>query len=44
MSLPAADRGRLRRRGFRLEYATMTWMVAEAAVAITAGLAAASIA
>jgi divalent metal cation (Fe/Co/Zn/Cd) transporter len=36
--------GRLRRRGFRLEYATMTWMVAEAAVAITAGLAAASIA
>jgi divalent metal cation (Fe/Co/Zn/Cd) transporter len=35
---------RLRRRGFRLEYATMTWMVAEAAVAITAGLLAASIA
>jgi hypothetical protein len=44
VSLPAADRHRLRRRGFRLEYATMTWMVAEAAVAITAGLAAASIA
>ncbi len=44
MSLPAADAARLRRRGFRLEYATMTWMVAEAAVAITAGLIAASIA
>jgi divalent metal cation (Fe/Co/Zn/Cd) transporter len=29
---------------FRLEYATMAWMVAEAAVAITAGLLAASIA
>jgi divalent metal cation (Fe/Co/Zn/Cd) transporter len=36
--------GRLRRRGFRLEYATMAWMVAEAGVAITAGLVAASIA
>ena len=44
MSLPAADTARLRRRGFRLEYATLTWMVAEAAVAITAGLIAASIA
>ena len=44
MSLPEADAVRLRRRGFRLEYATMTWMVAEAAVAITAGLFAASIA
>jgi hypothetical protein len=30
----------LRRRGFRLECATMTGLVAEAAVAITAGLAA----
>jgi divalent metal cation (Fe/Co/Zn/Cd) transporter len=40
----AADAGRLRRRGFRLEYVTMTWMVAEAVVAITAGLLAASIA
>ena len=29
MSFPAAP-DRLRRRGFRLEYATMTWMVAEA--------------
>jgi divalent metal cation (Fe/Co/Zn/Cd) transporter len=44
VSLPIADAARLRRRGFRLEYATMTWMVAEAAVAITAGLLAASIA
>ena len=44
MSLPTADTARLRRRGFRLEYATMTWMVAEAAVAITAGLLTASIA
>jgi divalent metal cation (Fe/Co/Zn/Cd) transporter len=42
--MPAADAGRLRRRGFRLEYATMTWMAAEAAIAITAGLLAASIA
>jgi hypothetical protein len=35
---------RLRRRGFALEYASMAWMVAEAAVAITAGLLASSIA
>jgi hypothetical protein len=42
--MPAADAARLRRRGFRLEYATVTWMAAEAAVAITAGLLAASIA
>jgi divalent metal cation (Fe/Co/Zn/Cd) transporter len=34
---------RLRRRGFALEYATMAWMVAEAAVAITAGVLASSI-
>jgi divalent metal cation (Fe/Co/Zn/Cd) transporter len=44
VSLPEADIGRLRRRGFRLEYATVTWMVAEAAIAITAGLIAASVA
>ena len=44
MSVPPTDVGRLRRRGFRLEYATMTWMVAEATIAITAGLLAASIA
>jgi divalent metal cation (Fe/Co/Zn/Cd) transporter len=43
-SLPPARAGHLRRRGFRLEYATMAWMVAEATVAITAGLIAASIA
>jgi len=42
--MPAADAGGLRRCGFRLEYATMTWMAAEAAVAITAGLLATSIA
>jgi divalent metal cation (Fe/Co/Zn/Cd) transporter len=35
---------RLRRRGFRLEYASMAWMTAEAAVAITAGVLASSIA
>ena len=35
---------RLRRRGFRLEYASMTWMTVEAAVAITAGVIASSIA
>jgi divalent metal cation (Fe/Co/Zn/Cd) transporter len=44
VSNSAAEIARLRRRGFRLEYATMTWMAAEAAVAITAGLLAASIA
>jgi hypothetical protein len=42
VSLPVADAARLRRRGFELEYATLTWMVAEAAVAITAGLITAS--
>ncbi len=35
---------RLRRRGFRLEYASMAWMTAEAVVAITAGVIASSIA
>jgi divalent metal cation (Fe/Co/Zn/Cd) transporter len=44
VSLSAADTGRLRRQGFRLEYATMAWMVAEAAVAIIAGVIAASVA
>jgi divalent metal cation (Fe/Co/Zn/Cd) transporter len=44
VSVPAAELGRLRCRGFRLEYATIAWMAAEAAVAITAGLVAASIA
>jgi hypothetical protein len=45
VSVPAAEAARLRRRGFRLEYATMGWMVAEATVALTAaGLLASSIA
>jgi hypothetical protein len=44
LTAPPAQRARLRRRGFALEYATMAWMVAEAAVAITAGVLASSIA
>jgi divalent metal cation (Fe/Co/Zn/Cd) transporter len=36
--------GRLVRRGFWLEYASMAWMTVEAAVAITAGLLASSVA
>jgi len=40
----AAGLARLRRRGFWLEYASMAWMTAEAAVAVTAGLLASSIA
>ena len=43
-SLPATEQARLRRRGFWLEYASMAWMTAEAAVAIAAGIAASSIA
>jgi divalent metal cation (Fe/Co/Zn/Cd) transporter len=39
-----ASVNRLRRRGFWLEYASMAWMTAEAAVAITAGVLASSIA
>jgi divalent metal cation (Fe/Co/Zn/Cd) transporter len=35
---------RLRRRGFWLEYASMAWMTTEAAIAITAGVIASSIA
>lgn len=38
------QQARLRRRGFWLEYASMAWMVVEAGVAITAGIAASSIA
>ena len=38
------ERARLRRRGFWLEYASMAWMTVEAAVAITAGVIASSIA
>lgn len=44
MSLPAPEVARLRRRAFGLEYATMAWMVAEAAIAIAAGASTASIA
>ena len=44
MTAAAASTARLRRRGFWLEYASMAWMTAEAAVAITAGILASSIA
>jgi divalent metal cation (Fe/Co/Zn/Cd) transporter len=44
VSAPAGELAALRRRGFRLEYASMAWMVAEAAVAVTAGVIASSIA
>lgn len=38
------ERDRLTRRGFWLEYASLAWMTVEAAVAITAGIIASSIA
>jgi divalent metal cation (Fe/Co/Zn/Cd) transporter len=44
LTAPPAQLARLRRQGFALEYASMAWMVAEAAVAITAGVLASSIA
>jgi divalent metal cation (Fe/Co/Zn/Cd) transporter len=44
LTLPEAELARLRRRGFWLEYASMAWMTAEAAVAITSGIIASSIA
>ena len=44
MTASAAELARLRRRGFALEYASMAWMTAEAAVAITAGVLASSVA
>ena len=44
MTVSPAELARLRRRGFVLEYASMAWMTAEAAVAITAGVLASSIA
>src|SRR6202050_5181317 len=44
MIIPDGQLARLRRRGFWLEYASMAWMVAEAGVAITAGVIASSIA
>jgi cation diffusion facilitator family transporter len=40
----AADRARLQRRGVLLEWFTVTWNVVEAAVAITAGVIAGSVA
>ncbi len=40
----AGEHTRLTRRGFWLEYASMAWMTVEAAVAITAGVIASSIA
>jgi divalent metal cation (Fe/Co/Zn/Cd) transporter len=40
----AGEQDRLTRRGFWLEYASMAWMTVEAAVAITAGVIASSIA
>jgi divalent metal cation (Fe/Co/Zn/Cd) transporter len=40
----ADERDRLTRRGFWLEYASLAWMTVEAAVAITAGIVASSIA
>ena len=40
----AGTAARLRRRGFWLEYASLAWMAAEAAVAITTGVLASSIA
>jgi len=44
VTAPAGQLARLRRRGFWLEYASMGWMTAEAAVAITAGVLASSVA
>jgi divalent metal cation (Fe/Co/Zn/Cd) transporter len=44
VTAPAGQLARLRRRGFWLEYTSMAWMTVEAAVAITAGLLASSIA
>jgi len=44
MTVTAGDLGRLRRRGFALEYFSMAWMTAEAGVAVTAGIVAGSVA
>jgi divalent metal cation (Fe/Co/Zn/Cd) transporter len=44
LTAPTAELARLRRRGFALEYASMAWMTAEAAVAIVSGILASSIA
>ena len=44
MTAAAPGIARLLRRGFWLEYASMAWMTAEAAVAVTAGVLASSVA
>jgi divalent metal cation (Fe/Co/Zn/Cd) transporter len=44
VSVTAGDLGRLRRRGFALEYFSVAWMIAEAGVAVTAGIVAGSVA
>lgn len=44
MTALRAGPARLRRRGFWLEYASLAWMTAEAAVAITAGILVSSVA
>lgn len=44
MTVLAGEQHRLRRRGLWLAYASIAWMTAEAAVAITAGIVAGSIA
>jgi len=44
MTVTAGDLGRLRRRGFALEYFSVAWMIAEAGVAVTAGIVAGSVA
>ncbi|KAF2991409.1 cation transporter (plasmid) [Methylocystis sp. MJC1] len=41
--MPAPDRASLIRQAFRLEWLTVTWMVVEGVVAITAGVAAGSL-
>ncbi len=43
IDLIRADRAELVRRAFRLEYATLAWMVVEAAVAIASGITADSV-
>jgi divalent metal cation (Fe/Co/Zn/Cd) transporter len=44
MTVTAGDLGRLRRRGFALEYFSVAWMIAEAGIAVTAGIVAGSVA
>ena len=44
LALQEDEVARLRRQGFRLEYASMAWMTVEAAVAIVSGIIASSIA